>query len=201
MRCRWRPAITRRASRRRRSGWRACAAIMRRCGGSSSRRIFASSRRRSRRIGQNWPSALKPYDGLYAPEDFLWSALRPLPRGWVPVGGSVAAGRHGVLGRDAGDRRRTLRAGDWTGRRRCWRPGIAVYRIEPGMFDRLRWRIAELSFLRFWQGQALPSSPFRRAYPARVSCQCEVRLSLRAEAVQSPSRCAPRWRLPRRSRS
>ncbi len=28
---------------------------------------------------------VKPYDGLYAPEDFLWSALRPLPRGWVPV--------------------------------------------------------------------------------------------------------------------
>ena len=27
----------------------------------------------------------KPYDGLYRPEDWLWSALRPLPRGWVPV--------------------------------------------------------------------------------------------------------------------
>ncbi|HET7880177.1 MAG TPA: hypothetical protein VFL55_04770, partial [Acetobacteraceae bacterium] len=24
---------------------------------------------------------LKPYDGLYTPEDYLWSALRPLPRG------------------------------------------------------------------------------------------------------------------------
>ena len=29
---------------------------------------------------------LNQYDGLYAPEDFLWSALMPLPRGWVPVG-------------------------------------------------------------------------------------------------------------------
>ena len=32
---------------------------------------------------------LNPYDGLYAPEDFLWSALMPLPRGWVPVGDQI----------------------------------------------------------------------------------------------------------------
>ena len=32
---------------------------------------------------------LNRYDGLYAPEDFLWSALMPLPRGWVPVGNQL----------------------------------------------------------------------------------------------------------------
>ena len=26
---------------------------------------------------------LQPYDGLYVPEDFSWSALRPLPRAWI----------------------------------------------------------------------------------------------------------------------
>ena len=29
---------------------------------------------------------LEPYDGLYGPDDFLWSAPRPLPRGWASAG-------------------------------------------------------------------------------------------------------------------
>ena len=33
---------------------------------------------------------LQRYDALYAPEDWLWSALRPLPRAWLPgEGGAV----------------------------------------------------------------------------------------------------------------
>src|SRR5262249_35423209 len=31
---------------------------------------------------------LRPFDGLYRVEDFFWSALRPLPRAWLPVGGA-----------------------------------------------------------------------------------------------------------------
>jgi hypothetical protein len=28
-------------------------------------------------------AGLARYDGLYAPEDWIWSALRPLPRAWI----------------------------------------------------------------------------------------------------------------------
>jgi hypothetical protein len=40
--------------------------------------------------------------------------------------------------------------------------GIAVDRVEPGGFDRLAEALPG-NFLRFWKGQSLPSSPFRRA--------------------------------------
>ena len=32
-------------------------------------------------------AGLQRYDGLYAPRDWLWSALRPLPRAWVRADG------------------------------------------------------------------------------------------------------------------
>jgi hypothetical protein len=45
--------------------------------------------------------------------------------------------------------------------------GVSVCRIEPGMFDRLG-EVLPPSLLHFWQGPALPSSPFRRAIPKGV---------------------------------
>jgi hypothetical protein len=107
---------------------------------------------------------LKPYDGLFAPEDFLWSALRPLPRGWVQVRdrrlpadvvfwdgeGAIAI----ELGTRDTDRQKALRTA-----------GVDVRRIEPVMFSRLH-GVLPPNFLRFFECQTLPSSPFRRPIPS-----------------------------------
>jgi hypothetical protein len=101
---------------------------------------------------------LKPFDGLYAPEDFLWSALRPLPRAWVPMGDRLLAadmvfwnGTQPIaieLGARETERERALVAA-----------GVLVHRVEPGMP-----RLPD-EFRGFWQGTTLPSSPFRRLIP------------------------------------
>jgi hypothetical protein len=107
---------------------------------------------------------LQPYDGLFAPEDFLWSALRPLPRGWVPIGDRWLPadvvfwdGERAIafeLGARETERQKALLAA-----------GVDVRRIEPGLFGRLRDALPP-DFLRFWTCQALPSSPFRRPIPS-----------------------------------
>jgi hypothetical protein len=112
---------------------------------------------------------LRPYDGLYAPEDFLWSALRPLPRGWVPFGERWMAadvvfwdGAQAIaieLGARDTDRQRALLA-----------QGIVTLRIAPADFDRLG-AILPRCFHRFWDGETLPSSPFRRPIPQGVLIQ------------------------------
>jgi hypothetical protein len=104
---------------------------------------------------------LQPFEGLYAPEDFFWSALRPLPRGWVPIGGQFLPadmlfwdGTQPVavqLGERATDRELALRQAN-----------VCVVHGE-----------LPATFGRFWGKQGLPSSPFRRPYP----------LSLRAGAA------------------
>jgi hypothetical protein len=106
---------------------------------------------------------LQPYDGLFAPEDFMWSALRPLPRGWVPgserwLPADVVFwdGERAIafeLGARETDRQKALLAA-----------GVDVRRIEPDMFGRLR-EVLPPNFLRFWKCQRLPSSPFRRPIP------------------------------------
>jgi hypothetical protein len=120
---------------------------------------------------------LRQYDGLYAPEDFLWSALRPLPRGWVPVGdhwlpadmvfwdGTQAIAVE--LGGRETDRQRALLAA-----------GVAALRIEPTAFDRLD-ALLPRGLHRFWDCETLPSSPFRRPIPA-------VPVTARSEAVEQP---------------
>ena len=112
---------------------------------------------------------LQRYDGLYVPEDLLWSALRPLPRGWVPVGERWLPADvvfwDGVLpmavelGARETDRQRALLAAD-----------VATLRIEPAEFDRLD-AILPRGFHRFWDGEALPLSPFRRPIPQGVLAQ------------------------------
>lgn len=100
---------------------------------------------------------LKPFDGLYSPDDFFWSALRPLPRGWVAVGERFQPtdmmfwdGTRVIavqLGERETDREKALRDA-----------GVLVLQGDfPDTFDR------------FWEGQRLPSSPFRRALPPMTS--------------------------------
>ena len=112
---------------------------------------------------------LQRYDGLYAPEDFLWSALRPLPRGWVPVGDrwlpadlvfwdGVQPIAVELAARDT-DRQRILLAAE-----------VATLRIEPAEFDRLD-AVLPHGLQQFWDGDTLPSSPFRRPIPQGVLTQ------------------------------
>ena len=105
------------------------------------------------------------YDGLYAPEDFLWSALMPLPRGWVPVVDELLPadvvfwdGMQPIAIEIAS--RRTARQSALDA------AGVLVLRIEPGTMD--VGPCLPDSFQHFWQGQILPSSPFRRPIPLGV---------------------------------
>ena len=112
---------------------------------------------------------LQRYDGLYAPEDFLWSAPRPLPRGWVPVGerwlpadmlfwDGMQPIAIELAARDT-DRQRVLLAAK-----------VVTLRIERAAFDRLD-ALLPPGFHRYWDDEALPSSPFRRPIPQGVLAQ------------------------------
>ncbi len=113
---------------------------------------------------------MKPYDGLYAPEDWLWSALCPLPRGWVPLHDQLLLadivfwdGEQFVaieLSSREIDRQKALHA-----------TGGVVLRIDPSVLvgdPMLMGGMLPNSFQCYWDGQVLPSSPFRRSIPAGV---------------------------------
>jgi hypothetical protein len=103
---------------------------------------------------------LAPYDGLYQADDLVWSALRPLPRGWVPVGDQYLPvdivfwdGTQPIpieLGTRETQREQALTAA-----------GVRVHRIEPNALQ-----LPEM-FRGFWRRDTLPSSPFRRLIAER----------------------------------
>jgi hypothetical protein len=107
---------------------------------------------------------VKRYDGLYAPEDFLWSALRPLPRGWVPVADALFPADV-VFWDGAQVVAIELSARETEKQRALAAAGVVVYRIEA---DAELDDIMPDNFRRFWEGQSLPSSPFRRPIPIGV---------------------------------
>ena len=104
----------------------------------------------------------KPYDGLYAPEDWLWSALRPLPRGWVPVQGQLLSadmvfwdGTQPVaveLAARETDRQKALR-----------QAGVMVCRIEPSVLGGDPMQLGQISAGEFFK----ISGTARRCRPAR----------------------------------
>lgn len=108
---------------------------------------------------QEIAAQLAPYDGLYQPDDMTWSALRPLPRGWVPAGDRRLPadivfwdGTQPIaieLGTRETEREKALTAA-----------GTHVLRIDPGALD-----LPDI-FHGFWRQAALPSSPFRRLIPS-----------------------------------
>ncbi|HET8995576.1 MAG TPA: hypothetical protein VFN42_02815 [Acetobacteraceae bacterium] len=106
---------------------------------------------------------LRPFDGLYAPEDFVWSALRPLPRALLPSG-------DGVVPVDAafwdGTRLTAVLLGDAPD---VAIDGVGVCRLRAADLDSdgpaLVAQRLPAGFLRFWLGETLPMTPFRRALP------------------------------------
>jgi hypothetical protein len=113
---------------------------------------------------------VEPYDGLYAPEDWLWSALRPLPRGWAPVGDQLLPAD--IVFWDGTQLIAIELSARETDRQKALQDaGIVVLRIGPtvlGGDPMLMGGILPDSLQRYWEGQVLPSSPFRRSIPAGV---------------------------------
>jgi hypothetical protein len=110
---------------------------------------------------------LKLYDGLFAPEDFLWSALRPLPRGWVPAGGQLLPADM-VFWDGTQALAVELSVRDTDRQRALIAAGATVCRIEPNALSGDAEQLGQIlpaSFQRFWERDVLPSSPFRRAIP------------------------------------
>lgn len=104
---------------------------------------------------------LAEYDGLYAPEDWLWSAPRPLPRAWV-------RSDSGLVGVDIAfwDGMQPI-AIDLTGSTQA--SGLTICRMTADMLDADRLLAAlPAGFQRFWTNETLPRSPFRRAIPSGV---------------------------------
>jgi hypothetical protein len=79
---------------------------------------------------------LARFDGLFAAEDFFWSAPRPLPRAWLP------------------------QAGGWERADLVFWDGRPALRIDPALPPDVQ---LPDGLLRFWNGETLPTSPFRRA--------------------------------------
>ena len=109
---------------------------------------------------------LRRFDRLYAPEDFFWSALRPLPRALVPAGGGRLLvdfafwdGRQ-IAAVMVGEERTKDEAAFAAA-------GASLHRIKAADLGGDPETVIEKnlpeSFLRFWSGEVLPMSPFRRA--------------------------------------
>ena len=128
--------------------------------------------------------ALKPYDGLYAPDDFLWSALRPLPRGWVPAGDQLLPADMVFWDGAQAIAIELCRAGDGQAEGADG-GGCHGACIEPGSIRSAWTTYCRSCFLHFWQVDALPSSPFRRPIP-HAHCHCDRALAASGARASSP---------------
>jgi hypothetical protein len=112
---------------------------------------------------------LAGYDGLYAPDDWLWSALRPLPRAWL-------AGSGGPIPAEIAFWDGTqplaieLSVHDTSRQAALAEAGVTVLRIPPDAVadPAALGGLLPAPFHIFWRGQNLPASPFRRPIPRGV---------------------------------
>ena len=118
-------------------------------------------------------SALQRFHGLYAPEDWLWSALRPLPRAWLVTDAGVSRAEIAFW-----DGTQAITIG-WVASSvvsEASVPGINAVRLTPGdtvgncisLLARLPDRVRE-----FWRDQTLPCSPFRRPKPGGILAEID----------------------------
>jgi hypothetical protein len=84
-------------------------------------------------------SKLAQFHGLYRPQDWCWSALRPLPRAWWQQDGA------------------------WVRGDLAFWDGSAVIVMQAKDFET---GALPVPLQHFWTGEILPVSPFRRAFPA-----------------------------------
>lgn len=112
---------------------------------------------------------LARYDGLYTPDDWLWSGLRPLPRAWLaspsgPLPAEIAfwdGAQPLAIELSARDSPRHAALRD---------AGVPVLRIGPDALadPAALGALLPAPFHDFWRGQTLPASPFRRPVPRGV---------------------------------
>jgi hypothetical protein len=84
-------------------------------------------------------AGLARFHGLYQVEDWCWSALRPLPRAWWRQNGT------------------------WLRAELAFWNGSEVIAMRSRDFESGQ---LPIQFQRFWNGEILPVSPFRRAFPS-----------------------------------
>lgn len=112
---------------------------------------------------------LARYDGLYTPDDFLWSALRPLPRAWLP---SPTGPLSAEIAFWDGTQPLAieLSARDTPRQAALHAASLQVLRITPDtLADPAKLgALLPPPFHAFWQGKTLPASPFRRKIPRGV---------------------------------
>ncbi len=117
---------------------------------------------------------LASFDGLYTPDDWLWSAPRPLPRAWLPSGAPSDPG--GMLPAEiafwdgAQPVAIELSARDTPRQAALQAAGVRVLRIAPETLAEPAavGALLPAPFHMFWRGQTLPASPFRRPPPRGV---------------------------------
>jgi hypothetical protein len=112
---------------------------------------------------------LTRYDGLYTPNDWLWSAPRPLPRAWLtsPAGPLPAE----IAFWDSTQPLAIELSARETPRQAALRQaGLPVLRITPDALadPTALGALLPAPFHAFWRGQTLPASPFRRPVPRGV---------------------------------
>jgi hypothetical protein len=103
---------------------------------------------------------LARFEGLYAAEDWFWSAPRPLPRAWLPVPGGAAPvdiafwdGSH-LIAVALGETGRSL-------------PGVETIAVTAADLRTPETLFAARFpgvFAEFWSGETLPVTPFRRPF-------------------------------------
>jgi hypothetical protein len=112
---------------------------------------------------------LARYDGLYTPDDWIWSAPRPLPRAWLP-------GPDGMLPAEIVFWEGTqplaveFAARDTPRQAALKAAGVKVLRIGPDTLaePEALGAVLPAPFHVFWRGLVLPASPFRRPIPYGV---------------------------------
>jgi hypothetical protein len=95
--------------------------------------------------GDALAAQIAQYHGLYRPQDWCWSALRPLPRAWWQQDGA------------------------WVRADLAFWDGSTVIPMQVRDFET---GVLPVSFQHFWIGETLPVSPFRREFPATADGVC-----------------------------
>lgn len=115
---------------------------------------------------QGLARALERFDGIYSPDDWLWSAPRPLPRAWLLTADGMVSVEIAFWD-GAGPLAIELTPNDRR-RRSLLEAEIPVLSITTISIDDPPSLGAKLPsfFHRYWIGETLPASPFRLPMPA-----------------------------------
>jgi hypothetical protein len=125
---------------------------------------------------------LQRYHGLYAPEDWLWSAPRPLPRAWLLETAEMTQVDFAFW-----DGTQAIAIGFGNSPSV---PGVIGCRVMPDILTGDPLALLDVlpdRFRCFWRGETLPRSPFRRPIPSGVMNSRPPVVAMREGPKQSPA--------------